>query len=1084
MRRLVLAALLLALSALPAGADPLLRTPALSRTQIAFTYAGDLWVVGREGGEARRLTTGVGVETDPAFSPDGQWIAFTGQYDGNWDVYLVPVAGGVPRRLTWHPGIDRVAGWTLDGKRVLFRSGRDNPNGNRLFTLGVEGGGLPAALPLPTAEQGSFSPDGSRLAFVPQWNRRTTPGAYVAWKRYRGGLTSPIWIARLSDSAVEEIPRQNSNDSDPMWIGDRIYFLSDRNGPTTLFVYDTASGKVTEAVHNPGPDIASASAGPGGIVYDQLGKLHLYDLASGQSRAVDVRVSGDLASVRPHYVKMAEHIEYAGLSPTGVRAVFEARGEILTVPAEKGDVRNLTRTPGVAERSPAWSPDGQKIAWFSDESGEYALHVADQTGAGPVKKIGLGDPPSFFYDPKWSPDGKRIAYSDKRLNVWIVDVEKGTPVRVDTDTYDAPFRTLDPAWSPDSRFLAYTKALRSHLRAVFLYSLETGKATQVTDGMSDARYAVFDKSGKYLYFTASTDAGPSAGWLDMSSFQRPVTRSVYVAVLDKTLPSPLAPQSDEEKEGKDKKDEKDKKDGKDSKTPKVKVDLEGIGQRILSLPVPPRNYVGLDAGKEGEILLFEGAPVGGGDFKGNVVHRFDLEKRKTEKLLDGVRTLVVSQDGEKMLVRMGESWAIVPTSAPPKPGDGALSLDGLEVLVDPAAEWRQMYREVWRIERDFFYDPGLHGLDLKAAIARYEPYVEGIGHRSDLNALFNEMLGEITVGHMYVAGGDAPEVPRVKVGLLGADYEVADGRYRFARIYNGENWNPDLQAPLTQPGVNVKAGEYLLAVGGRELKATDDLHSFFEATAGKSVVIEVGPKADGKGSRKVTVVPVEGEDDLRLLAWMEDNRRKVDELSGGRLAYVYLPDTGGGGYTNFNRYFFAQLGREGAVIDERFNGGGAAADYIVDYLRRPLLNYFATREGEDFTTPVGSIFGPKVMIINQSAGSGGDALPWYFRKLGIGPLIGERTWGGLVGIYDYPALIGGGRVTAPRAAFWNPNGTWDVENHGVPPDIEVELDPKAWRQGHDLQLEKAVQVALDLLAKNPLPKPQRPAYPNYQRHGL
>ncbi|HEX4966158.1 MAG TPA: PDZ domain-containing protein [Thermoanaerobaculia bacterium] len=1094
MRPLALAALLFALfAALPAVADPLLRTPALSRTQIAFTYAGDLWVVGREGGEARRLTTGVGVETDPAFSPDGQWLAFTGQYDGNWDVYLIPVAGGVPRRLTWHPGIDRVVGWTPDGKRVLFRSGRNQPFANQLFTVAVEGGGLPAALPFPTAEEGTLSPDGSRLAYVPRWNRRNAPGTYVAWKRYRGGLASPVWIGNLADSAVEEVPHQGSNDFDPQWIGDKVYFLSDRNGPVTLFAYDTVSRKVSQVLENHGADIASASAGPGAIVYDQLGKLFLFDLSTGRSRGVEVKVAGDLPAVRPHYMKVtADRIDSSALSPTGVRAVFEAHGEILTVPAEKGDVRNLTHSPGVAERSPAWSPDGQKIAYFSDESGEYALHIADQTGAGTVKKIDLGNPPSFFYEPKWSPDGKKIAYTDKRLNVWYVDLAKGTPVKVDSDTYDAPTRALDPAWSPDSRFLAYTKTLRNHMGAVFIHALDSGKSTQVTDGMSDARYAVFDKSGKYLYFTASTDVGPTTGWLDMSSFLRPVTRSVYVAVLDKTLPSPLAPLSDEEKdaavkEGKDGKDgkeadtDKDKGKGKDKeKVPVVKVDFDGIDQRILSLPLPGRNYVSLADGKEGVLILFEAPPVGS-PVRGGTVQRFELAKRKTEKLLDGVQTLVVSHDGEKMLVRVGEAWSIVPTAAPPKPGDGALSVEGLEVLVDPPAEWRQMYREVWRLERDFFYDPNLHGLDLKAAVARYQPYVEGVGHRSDLNALFNEMLGEITVGHMYVAGGDAPEVPRVKVGLLGADYEIANGRYRFARIFSGENWNPDLQAPLTQPGVNVKPGEYLLAVGGRELKASDDVYSFFEATAGKSVVIEVGPSADGKGSRKVTVVPVDGEEQLRELAWVEGNRRKVDELSGGRLAYVYLPNTGGAGYSNFNRYFFAQIGREGAVIDERYNGGGAAADYIVDYLRRPLLNYFTSREGEDFTTPVGSIFGPKVMIINESAGSGGDALPWYFRKLAIGPLIGERTWGGLVGIFDYPSLIGGGRVTAPRVAFYNPNGTWDVENHGVAPDVEVELDPKAWRQGHDAQLEKAVQTALDLLAKNPLPKAKRPPYPNYHQ---
>jgi tricorn protease len=1068
------------LSARPGKAEPWLQKPALSRDQIAFTYAGDLWLVGREGGSARRLTTGLGVESDATFSPDGQWIAFSGTYDGNYDIYVVPVAGGTPRRLTWHPGGERAQGWTPDGKGVLFASGRSGFG--RLYVMPLTGG-LPTELPLPRVAQGALSPDGTRLAYVPFWNRPGGAGNYYAWKRYRGGRTSPIWIARLSDSAIEKVPRENSNDSDAMWIGDRLYFLSDRKGPATLFAYDLASRKVTQVLANSGADIVAASAGPGGIVYEQFGKIHLFDLASGRSKPVDVRVEGDLAAVRPYYAKAADRILNATLSPTGMRAAFEARGEILTVPAEKGDVRNLTRTPGVAERDPAWSPDGQKIAWFSDESGEYALHVADQMGAGEVRKISLGDPPSFFYSPEWSPDGSKVAYTDKRMNYWYVDVDKGRPVRIDTDLHDNPARPQEMAWSPDSRWIAYSRDLASHIRAVFLYSIETGKSRQITDGLSDARYVAFDKGGQYLYFAVSTDLGPTIGWLDQSSVQRPVSRSVYVAVLDKDLPSPLAPLSDEEKaagkEGKDDKDGKDKDEGRKA----VKIDFDGIGQRILALPIPARNYTGLVAGKAGSLFLLESAPVQGFGFEGAVLHRFDLESRKTEKLLDGVQPpFAVSHDGEKMLVRQGESWSIVPTAEASKPGEGALALDRMEVLVDPRAEWRQMYREVWRIERDFFYDPGLHGVDLASAIKRYEPFLDGVGHRTDLNAVFNEMLGELTVGHLFIFGGDAPEVPQIKGGLLGADYEIANGRYRFARVYNGQNWNPDLQAPLTQPGVNVKAGEYLLSVDGRELRASDNVYSLFEVTAGRSVVLEVGADPSGKGSRKVTVVPIESEDDLRFLDWVESNRRKVDELSGGRLAYIYLPDTAEAGYASFNRYFFSQLERTGAVIDERFNGGGYAADYVIDYLRRPLLNYVSTREGEDFTTPVGAIYGPKVMIINESAGSGGDALPWYFRKLGIGPLVGTRTWGGLVGIYDYPVLIGGGFITAPRAAFWNTEGEWEVENHGVAPDVEVELDPQAWRQGRDTQLEKAVAVTLELLAKNPPPaKPKRPAYPNYHK---
>ncbi|HEX8091590.1 MAG TPA: PDZ domain-containing protein, partial [Blastocatellia bacterium] len=954
----------------------------------------------------------------------------------------------------------------------------------RLFTMPIDGG-FPSEVPLPMADSGSYSPDGSRLAYVPttQWQQ--------AWKRYRGGQTSPIWLANLSDSSVEKIPRENSNDSYPMWVGDRIYFLSDRNGPTTLFGYDIATKKVTQLIRNDGLDIKSASAGPGAIVYEQFGSLHLYDLNSAKARRLDIRIAGDMPGVRPRFEKVATRIASVNLSPTGARTVFEARGEILTIPAEKGNARNLTNTSGVAERDPAWSPDGKWIAYFSDESGEYELHLRDQTGMGNVRKINLGNPPSFYYSPTWSPDSKKIAYTDKRLNLWYVDLDKGTPVKVDTTAYENPWRVFDPVWSPDSRWLTYTKQLDNHLGAVFLYSAGTGKSHQITDGLSDTRFATFDRSGKYLYFTASTDIGPTTGWLDMSSFNHPVTRSVYVVVLRKDLPSPLAPESDEEKvqeaqKGADAAAQPGAPAGPDKPAEKkepvtVTIDLDNIGQRILALPIPARNYTGMEAGKAGLLYLLEVAPGVGGLFGDGprTLHKFDLEKRKMDKVIEGINAFLLSANGEKMLYRQGQGWFIAATAQPIQPGQGGLKLDEMEVYVDPRAEWNQMYREVWRIQRDFIYDPGLHGLDLKSAQAKYKPYVETIAHRADLNYLFTEMLGELTVGHMFVGGGDTPAPKRVRGGLLGADFRVENGRYRFARIYNGENWNPGLRAPLTQPGVNVQAGEYLLAVNGREVRPPDNVYSFLEGTANKSVVIRVGPDPNGAGGREVTVVPVESETGLRNLAWIEDNRRKADQMSGGRVAYVYLPNTAGEGYTNFNRYYFAQINKEGAVIDERFNGGGTAADYIIDYMRRPLMNYWETREGKTFTTPVGSIFGPKAMIINEYAGSGGDALPWYFRKAGVGPLIGKRTWGGLVGIYDYPQLIDGGFVTAPRVAFWSPKGDWDVENHGVAPDIEIEYDPQAWRAGRDPQLEKAVEVVMDALKKNPLPKHERPAYPNY-----
>jgi tricorn protease len=1093
MLRAGLFTLLASTLALSADSGPLLlQTPTLSKTQIAFAYGGDIWIVSREGGDAQRLVTGLGTLSGPIFSPDGTMLAYTGNYEGNDDVYVVPSTGGEPRRLTFHPGADEAVGWTPDGKSVLFSSPRlSYSDPDRLFTVPVEGG-FPTPLPLPMAEDGYYSPDWTHIAYSPlfQWEPN--------WKHYRGGQTTPIWIANLADSSIVKIPRENSNDRNPMWIGDKVYFLSDRSGPASLFEYDLKSQDVKQLIKNQGFDIKHASAGPGAIVYEQFGAIFLYDLHSGKTKRVNITVKGDMPQVRPHFEKVEKQIrdQSAQISPTGARAVFEAHGEIFTVPAEKGDIRNITNSPAVADRDPAWSPDGKSIAYFSDESGEYALHISPQSGLGPVTKIDLGKPPSFFYSPTWSPDSKKITYSDKRLNIWYVDLEKKTPVHVDTDLYAGP--SFSTVWSPDSKWLAYAKQLDNHMHAIFVYSLETGKVTQITDGMSDTASPDFDKNGKYLYFTASTDVGLVAGG-DMSAINRPVTGSVYVVVLKKGVASPLAPESDEEKPekkpeaeaGKQSSGEKAEADKskesaeakekeKPKEPPKVEIDFDKISQRILAMPIPAKNYFGLSAGKEGEIYLVEGPPVIPFDAPPTfTVHKFTLKTRKTDKLVEGISAFALAFNGEKMLYKQGQTWFINPTEKPPEAGKGNLKTADMEVRVDPRAEWRQMYHEIWRIERDFFYDPHYHGLDLQQAESTFAPYLDNIASREDLTYLFREMLSYMSVGHMFVGGGTQPETPKIKVGLLGADYKIENGRYRFTHIFDGENWNPKLQAPLTQPGVDVKEGEYLLAVNGREVHGTDNLFSFFLETAGQQTILKVGPNPDGSNSREVTVVPVDNEEGLRNLAWVEGNRRKVEQMTGGRVAYIYLPDTAVQGYTNFNRYFFAQVGREAAVIDERFNHGGFLADFIVDYLHRPILNMIMTREGKDISSPAGAIYGPKVMIVNQFAGSGGDALPWYFRKLGIGPIVGERTWGGLIGIGGYPPLLDGGYVTAPRDAIYGLKGDWEVENHGVAPDIEVMMDPKLVREGHDPQLERAVEVVLELLKKNPPPAYAKPAYPNY-----
>jgi tricorn protease len=1069
----------------------LLRQPTLSSTDIAFAYGDDLWRVSRDGGNAVRLTAGPGVKEGPHFSPDGKWIAFTCEYDGKLNVYVISVDGGSPRRVTFHAGPDTVVGWTPDGKNILFSSPRDSfaNNTSALFTVPAEGG-FPTKVPLPVGWEGSYSADGKYLAYRP------TPFPWGNWSHYRGGTSPRIWIANLADSSVVPLPHESWNDFNAMWIGDTIYFLSDRNGAYTLFAYDTKNKNETQILENQGLPFKSADAGPGAIVYEQFGSIHLYDLAARKEHQVKIQVSADLVQPRPRFEKVAKQITNSNISPTGARAVFEAHGEILTVPAEKGDIRNITNSPGVADRDPAWSPDGKWIAYFSDESGEYALHLRSQTGMGETRKINLGNPPTFFYGPTWSADSKKIAYTDKRLNLWYLDIDSPTPVKVATDYYES--QGLNPNWSPDNKWIVYTKLLQNHFRAVCVYSLDTAKSTQLTDGLSDAAFAAFDASGKYIYFAASTNVGPAIGGLDMSTDGKQVTRNVYLIVLRKDLPSPFAPESDDEKiadadkksppddaSAKDKNDadQKSKDDAAKKAAVTVPIDFDNISQRILDLPMPAQNYVALFAGKAGEIFVVSFPPAPDQDGPPQLVFaKYDLNKRKEDQLIAGVQTVSLSANGEKYLYQQGDNWAIASSAQAAKPGEGVLKVPDMEVWVEPRAEWAQMFREIWRIERDFFYDPNHHGVNLAALSKQYEPYLDRIATRDDLNYLFAQMVSQINVGHMFVGGGDIPEVQPLQVGLLGADYSIENGHYRFAKIYNGENWNPHLQAPLTQPGVNVVAGEYLFAVNGIDVKPTEDIYEYFQDTAGKQTVLKVGPNADGSGSREVTVVPEPDETALRNRSWMESNMKTVESMSGGKLAYVYLPNTGGGGFTNFNRYYFAQLGRQGALIDERFNTGGQAADYIIQYMQRKIWNYWTSREGADYTTPLSGIYGPKAMLANEFSGSGGDALPWYFRHVGLGPVIGRRTWGGLVGIGNYPNLIDNGYVTAPRFAFFTTEGEWDVENNGVKPDIEVEMDPAAWRKGHDTQLEKGIEVLMQDLAKNPPPPVKHPAYPDYGKY--
>jgi len=1055
----------------------LVAAPALSVSQVAFLYAGDLWTSAPDGGAARRLTTRGGCIGTPRFSPDGRWIAYTAALEGNADVWVIPAAGGEPRRLTWHPGADLVQDWTPDGKAVLFTSGRSvhTTRYTQLFTVPLAGG-MPTKLPIPNAARATYSPDGSHIVYNP------LSDAFRQWKHYRGGTASRLWIYRVKDHEVTQIPQPEGrcNDIDPMWIGGKVYFVSDRAGEFNLFSYDLATKAVAQLTKHADFPILAASHGAGRIVYEQAGWLHSFDPGTGQATRLKVAVAADLPETRSRWASGAKWARSMDLSPSGSRVAVEFRGEILSVPAEKGDARNLTRTPGSHERNPAWSPDGKAIAYVSDAGGEYALKVQAQDGKGEVRSYALKGA-GFYRDLKWSPDGKRIAYIDNAMALHLLDLATGAVKSISNELLYTPSPTLTHSWSPDSRYLAYTRNSESGMQRIHVYSVEEDKSTALTDGLADAGEPVFDRGGKYLYFTASTEAGPVRDWFAQSNADALMRGNLYLMVLAKDTPSPLAKESDEES-GIGKADDKGKGDEKKGAKAEVKVriDFEGLSERIVPIEAAKSAaFADLAAGEEGSLFYLRKA---GGENRFNAneaaaLCRFDLKKREETVLVEKADAFGLSADGKKLIYRLKDAATIIPTTGKPEPGKGKVGLDSLQVQIEPRQEWAQILDEVWRINRDFFYAPNMHGADWKAMKQKYSAFLPDLATRSDLNRVIQWMCSELAVGHHRGGGGDLPDTGKaIPGGLLGADLDVANGRYRFTKIFGGLNWNPELRSPLTEPGVNVKPGEYLLAVNGRDLAAPENFHARFENTAGKLVELTVGADPTGKGARTVTVVPVESEAALRNRDWVEGNLKKVHDATEGRVAYVYVPNTTSLGHTYFKRYFYPQAQKDAVIIDERYNGGGQVADYYIDLLRRPFIAMWAMRYGQDLKTPQASIQGPKVMLVDETAGSGGDLLPWMFRKFGLGPLVGRPTWGGLVGILGFPTLMDGGNITAPNLAIWTEKG-WVVENEGVAPDIEVEQLPKDVIAGRDPQLEKAIELMKAELKKTPPQKLVRPPFP-------
>ncbi len=1081
-----------ALTALPVDAAAqgtrFLRDPDINSDRIVFVHASDLWVVDRAGGRASRLTSDDGAETDPAFSPDGRWIAFSGEYGGNQDVYVVAAAGGQPQRLTWHPSADVVQGWTPDG-RVLFQSGRKGQPTKLWQWYTVDpAGGLPEDVGVPQAFMGEMSADGAWLAYqeIGFWDPE--------WRNHRGGQAKPISIVSATTWERVTPPWERERQMAPVWLDGVVYYISERDYAANVWSFDPATNRERQLTFHSDFDVKSLGAGGGTVVYEQAGYLHELDPSSGSTRPLQIMAEGDQNWARTRWVDVpATQLSNARLSPTGKRALFEHRGDIFTAPADEGSWRNLTRSSGVADRHPVWSPDGSRIAWFNDDGGEYGLVVADQNGAD-QRRIELAEG-TFYFFPEWSPDGRRIAFTDTDYRVLIIDLETERLTVVDGEIYADPRRSIYPVWSPDSRYIAYARRLENLYRALFVHDVLTGETHQVTDGMADVLSPEWDPAGEYLYFLASTDFGMNAGWLDMTAYDRPVTRTLWAAILHEDTASPFVPKADEEEGrgdgGQDTRDDggrpernggtadasttgrdgmgrdadpdgtdRARDDGTPADASMAPIDFAGLADRIVHAPgLPARDYQGVVAGPTGHVFVTEAVP----NEQGATLHRYDVDDQEATEFADGVSAVVASADHKKVLMRQGPNWSVVDAAgSPPQGPSDRLTLDGLRMRVEPQTEWSQMLRDGWRFMRDFLYVDNAHGAPWDDVWDWYSAWLPDVQHRSDFNHLLDMLSGEISVGHSYVRGGDYPDLDNPRTGLLGADLEQVDGWYRIARIYDGEAWTPGVQGPLAHPGMNVREGDWLVAIDGRPLQAPTNPYELLEGSAGRTITVSVNTNPTLDGARDIVVEPVGSEGQLRSWAWVEDNRRTVDEMSDGRLAYVYLPNTGQGGYRYFNRMYFAQQDRQGAVIDERNNGGGSAADYMVEVMDRELFGYFNSRVpgNRPFTQPMTGLFGPKVMIINGRAGSGGDLLPYLFKFHEVGPLVGTRTWGGLVHTADTPPLIDGGRFVAPRGGFYDVNGEWAIEGVGVAPDIEVHNDPAAVRAGRDPQLEAAVAEAL------------------------
>lgn len=1057
----------------------MLRYPDVSTTHICFVYAGDIWVVVKEGGIALRLSSPRGEELFPRFSPDGTKIAFSSNYDGNTDIYLIPFMGGELQRLTHHGMTDRIIDWYPDGEAILFASsmasGRQRYS--QFYRIAKEGG-LPDKLPIPYGEFGSVSADGKILAYMP------ISRDFRTWKRYRGGMAPDIWLFDLNQKKAKNITNNPANDAQPMWHGRTLYFLSDR-GPNqryNIWAIDMESEDVRQITHLKDFDIHFPAIGPSEIVFEAGGKLFLLDLETENQTQVDIKLVTDQITLKPHKVNVSRLIKNTQISPKGKRALFEARGEVFSVPAEHGVIRNLTASPAVAQRYPAWSPDGKHIAYWSDLSGEYELTICNaKDGSQEQKLTSYG--PGYRYQINWSPDSHKIAFIDKSMTIYIYDIETQKTIKVDQGLwmYEGSLRNFKPGWSPDSRWLAYTRGEANRNSNIYLYDTKINKRYQVTSSYYNDFQPVFDPEGKYLYFLSNRTFSPIYGDTD-NSFLYTNTTNIVTVSLKPEIPSLLAPRNDEEELKKEEAKEKDKNKKEDKEKEKktdkeeakpVEITIKDFEKRLVVLPPKPGNYNNLQAA-EGKILYQRYPRTGSGE-KANPLVYYDIKEREEKTILGDVDGYRLSSDRKKVLVWKKQSASIIDVK-PDQKMEKKLRTGELEMMLDPRAEWRQLFTDAWRLCRDFFYDAGMHGVDWEAMRKQYGALLKDAVTRWDVNYVIGELIAELNSSHTYRGGGDTERETRIGVGYLGIDWVIDSGAYRIAKIIDGAPWDSEVRSPLNMPGVEVKEGDYILAVNGVPLDISKSPWAAFQGLAGKTVELTTNSKPATEGARKVIVETLKSETRLRNLAWIEHNRKYIEERSDGRIGYIYVPDTSINGQNELVRQLSAQFHKEGLIIDERFNSGGQIPDRFIELLKRPALAFWAVRDGKDWQWPPVAHFGPKAMLINGWSGSGGDAFPDYFRKAGLGPLIGTRTWGGLIGMSGVPQLIDGGTVTVPTFRMYDPDGKWFKEGHGVDPDIEVKEDPALLAKGTDPQLKRAVNEVLRMLGQKPSAEPPRPAY--------